>query len=112
VCRVDFSSIGLLSFSSALTVATISLPVHFVRQVDFKYDIWPPLFEPGARFVVVVVSFYQCRLSRPLGHQSVMPRNLSTNVLIDSPFFCFVARRVGTDVSVLSSKKQASNNFS
>ena len=32
--------------------------------------------------------------------------NLSVNVLIDSSFFCFVAMRVGTDISVSSSKNE------
>jgi len=47
-----------------------------------------------------------------LGQQSVMLRNLSTKVLIDSPIFCLTARRVGTEISVLSSNKRARNYFS
>jgi len=48
----------------------------------------------------------------PLEHRSAMPQNFSTNILINSPFFCFMARRVGTDISVSSSKKRSRNSFS
>ena len=46
----------------------------------------------------------------PLGHWSTIFWNLSINVLLD-PFFRLVARRVGTDIFVSSSKKRARNNF-
>jgi len=47
----------------------------------------------------------------PLGHQSTILRILSTNVLINSPFFCYVTRRVGTEISESSSKKRTRNSF-
>jgi len=47
-----------------------------------------------------------------LGQRSAILWNLSMNILMDSPFFCLAARKVGTEISVSSSKKQARNNFS
>jgi len=48
----------------------------------------------------------------PLRHQSAILWNLSINIFIGSLFFCFVARRVGIDIFVSSSKKWARNSFS
>jgi len=47
----------------------------------------------------------------PLGRRSAILRNLSTKVLMGSPYLCFVARRVGTDISVSSSKKWIRKSF-
>ena len=49
VCRVDFSSLGLLS--SALTLATISSACSLVVPIAFKYSSRPLLFELGEQFV-------------------------------------------------------------
>jgi len=94
--RVDFSSPGLLSFSLALTLAMISSTCSSCSTSCFQ--VWYSSIPIWARSVV-------CRLWRqistsvdcviPLGHWSTILRNLSTNVLIDSPFFCSVATRVG-----------------
>jgi len=47
----------------------------------------------------------------PLGQRSTILWNLSTKVLTDSSFFCLVARRVITEISILSSKKRARNKL-
>jgi len=47
-----------------------------------------------------------------LGYQSTILWNLSTNSLIDSPFFCFVARRVDKYTLVSSSRNRARKSFS
>ena len=47
-----------------------------------------------------------------LGQWSAILWNLSMKVLIDYPFFCLAASRVGTEISVSSSKKWARVNFS
>ena len=48
----------------------------------------------------------------PLGHRSTIFQNFSTNALTDSPFRCFVARRVGMVTSESSSKKRVRKSFS
>jgi len=111
--RIGFSGLGLLSFSSALTQATISSACSpcSTNYFQLRYSatlIW-------ARIAV-------CRLWRqvstsvdcvmPLGYRSVILQILSINILMDSPFFCFVARRVSTEISVPSLKKRAKNSFS
>ena len=112
-CRVDFSYIGLLSFSSALTLAIISSACSPCKTSCFQ--VW---HSPTSTWVRSMV----CRLGRqvfinvdwvmPLRHWSIIPWNISTNVLINSPFFYFVARTVSKDAVVSSSKKRAKKRFS
>jgi len=111
--RVDLSSLDLLSFSLALTRATISSACSPCCTSCFQVrhsatPIW-------ARSAV-------CRLwwhvsssvdwDMPLGQGSAKLRNLSTKVLMDYPFFYFVARRIGIATSVSSSKKRVKNSIS
>jgi len=56
---VDFFGLGLLTFSLALTLATISSTCSLVRQVAFKCDIQLLLFEPEARFASYGGKFLQ-----------------------------------------------------
>jgi len=96
----------LLSFSSVLTLATISSACSPCSTNCFQV-------RHSATFIWV--SRKVCRLWRhvstsvdwvmPLGQWSAMLWNPSTKVLIDSLFFCLTARRVGTEISVSFSKK-------
>jgi len=91
--HIDLSGFSLLSFASALTLATISstcspwstncfqvrhsaTPIWASRKV---YRLW--------WHVATSVDWVM-----PLGQRSSMLWNLSTKVLIDSPFFCLAAR--------------------
>ena len=113
VCRVDLSSLGLLSFSSALTRATISSTCS---------PCYTSCFQVLHSFTPILVRSAVCRLWRyiftsvdwdlPLKQWSAIFRYLSTKVLMDSPFFCFVARRVSIATSISSSKKRVRNSFS
>ena len=104
--RVYFSSHGLLSFSSALTLAMISSAcLPFSTNCFHVWHLATPIWVRSAvcRIWRQVSTSVDCAM--PLRHRSAILWNLSTNILIDSPFFCFVVRRVGTDTSVSSSKK-------
>jgi len=85
--------------------------VRFVRLVASRCDFELLLFEIGVWFASCdgVSTNIDCVM--PLGHRSAICRN-STNALIDSPFFCSVVRRVGTDTSVSFSKNRARKSFS
>jgi len=108
---VDF--LGLSLFSSALTLAIISSACS---------SCWTNCFQVRLSATPIWARSEVCRLWRhvftrvawviPLGHQSAIFLNLSTNVLTESPFRCFVARRVGIVISESSSKKRVRKSFS
>jgi len=105
--------LNLLSFSLALTLA-MSTSACSPCSTNF--------FQVRHSATPMWASRKVCRLWRhvstsvdwvmPLGQQSAMLQNLSMKVLIDSPFFYLAARRVGTKISISSSKKWARNIFS
>jgi len=102
VLLVDLSGLGLLSFSSALTLVMIFSACWPCKTNCFQ--VWHSTTPIWARSVVCsyddVSTSVVCVM--PLGHCSAMLQNLLTNILIDSPFFCFVTRRVGSEISVSS----------
>ena len=101
------SGLGLLSFSLALTLAIISSACSPCSPNCFH--VWHFATPIWARRTV-------CRLWRYvytsvdwvmlLGQRSAKLWNLSTKVLIDSLFCYLIARRVGTKISVSSSKNE------
>ena len=105
---IDFS--GLILFSSALTLAIISSACS---------PCWINCFQVRLSVTPIWARSEVCKLHVstrvtwviPLGHRSATFRNLSTNDLTDSPFRCFVARRVGIVTSESSSKKRVRKSF-
>jgi len=111
--HIDLSGLDLLSFSSALTLTTISSACSPCNTNCFQVRHSTTLIWAKSMICILwrqVSTNINCVM--PLGHQSDILRNLFTNNLMDSPFFCFVARGVGTNISISSSMKRARNSFS
>jgi len=82
----------------------------------------PPCLITPAAFRCIWARCAVCRLwqhvstsvdwDMPVGQWSVILWNLSTKALMDSLFFCFVARRISIATSVSSLMKQVRNSFS
>ena len=106
------SGLDLLSFSSALILAIISSACSSCSTNCFQ--VWHSVTPIWASREVYRLWRHVCTSidSQPLEQWSAMLWNLSRKVLIDSPFFCLAARRVGTEIFCIIFKKWARNNFS
>jgi len=60
---------------------------------------------------IMAICLYRCRRGHAARTSECHALKSLDSCLIDSSFFCFVARRVGTEISVSSSKKRARNSF-
>ena len=83
--------------------------------------LWTNYFQVQLSTTSIWARSEVCKLSRhvstkvtwviPLGHQSAIFRNHSTNALTGSPFRCLIVRRVGMVISNSSSKRRARKSF-
>ena len=86
--RIGFSDLGLLSFSSALTLATISFACSPCSTNCFQ--AWHPATELGVCFADWRQVSTSVNCIMPLRHLGAILRNLFINNLMDSLFFCFL----------------------